>query len=270
MIKNIVRKTVSSVRAAILYATKSRFWIWSKNLLSTSVFFVCATSVLLTFVAALLSDAFTVSFGYAVLWFFIVCMIFHFILWGNRKATTQNQLRALEYVYIVIGLVGALGVVEVKSSFIETEMKLSRGAGWGDRTDYCVAHDLEPERVKLTQAQNLKCKFEREANSLTNPYNHAGLRNLLDRAHDYFATHASEEEKTLIKPLADYLESTWERMDVIYKKYGLEMSVPDEFKKLISDSNWLRLRIAGFYMLLIGVAIKFAKTTAEIKGWLVK
>jgi hypothetical protein len=242
----------------------------SKVIATSSVAMICFTSALLALVAAIVSDVVTINFAYGTLWFLVVCAIFHGILWEVRATNTQNQLRALEYVYIIIGLVGALGVVEIRSSFVDTEMKLSRGEGWGRRTDYCVTYELDREKANLTSAQSLSCKFERDANSLTSPYNHGGLRNLLDRAKNYFATRASEEEKALMQPYADYLESTWSRMDEIYKKYDLVRKLPSEFDKLISDRNWLLLRIVGFYMLLVGVAIKFAKTTAEINGWFAK
>lgn len=57
----------------------------------------------------------------------------------NRKATTQNQLRGLEYVYIMIGLAGVLDVAEVQTTILygNVENVLSRFRGEGFNTAYC-------------------------------------------------------------------------------------------------------------------------------------
>jgi hypothetical protein len=233
----------------------------------SAVFTVIWLSLVTAIIAVFVQAKFAISVTVAALWFTGVLLVFHAILWHSRSTTTQNHLRSLEYVYITIGLLGALSVIELKSSLFEME-KLIITTPYGDvRSSWCDKFNLEQKKSSLEHEEWIICALEHESRSTGHNYDHSRIRKFLDEFYKHRGEAAPEARKYQ-DIMAKGLESVWSSMDDLYKKYGFSPKREGFIlEKEFEAYNWLSVRLVGFYLILVGVAIKFAKTTAEIRKW---
>jgi hypothetical protein len=82
-----------------------------------------ALSILFGAIAYYLARFSTVTLELTASWVLAVGLSFHILFWANKRNTSPGQLRALEYVYVVVGLLGVLGVLEVQSTVLQLRVK---------------------------------------------------------------------------------------------------------------------------------------------------
>src|SRR4051812_27303366 len=112
------RRRASACAVVALQSLQSAARVLGRKL-NNVVVAICLISLCAALLATMVADVYGVSLTTVSLWSLGALALFHLVLWGARTETTQNHLRALEYVYITIGLLGALTVVEIKSSLLE-------------------------------------------------------------------------------------------------------------------------------------------------------
>jgi hypothetical protein len=232
---------------------------------------VVATIVLsLLWVAAAVAFASKVYIGWAatLLWLALVLATFHGLFWTWRRCTTQNQLKGLEYIYILFGLVGALGFVEVQSSLLEVKASqiIAHSTMPASQSGWCAAKTrAEMSNQSPTTETLIRCDIETELNQMFVKYDPERM--------DRFLRHLEGVRNFRGRDRPEYLKAAFDdpNSEITYMEAMRDRLRKEVYSHEINTKSmpWLFVRLTGFYVLLIGVSIKVAKTTAEIQGWFV-
>ena len=199
----------------------------------------------------------------SVLWAIGLLVCFHGFLWRLRGTTTQNQLKGLEYIYLLLGLSGALGFIEVQGTLQQ------------ERVRQYVAHyplsilpgpncTWPPSRLSElfngpSKSKIVSCQLENQYLLETKSYDHRRLAEFLQKFQLDASSVGRFENEQHIQNRIEFLTELWSEVQgQFYDGYFDTKGV-----------SWLTGRMAGFYILLIAIAIKIAKTTAEIRRWYV-
>lgn len=170
---------------------------------------------------------------------------FNFLAWANKKTTTLGQLRSLEYIYITVGLIGAAGVLEVQSTVLQARVKEIISHYYTENYNSSFCENIDKSGRRLTE----ECYAEQEFLAAYEDYNHERVKRFID---SYLNSSIEEVSRR-----ASWLKQMYDEMEDQVYSHFLDPKSP----------WWLALRLIGFYMVIVGVAVKFAKTSAEIFGW---
>jgi hypothetical protein len=147
---------------------------------------------------------------------------------------------------MAISLVGILGVLEVQSVALrgqERQIVAKHTANYSESNEHCDKMEEEPPVLAM------RCGWEITLNSLLRSYDHTEAKAIIGDGH------------------APPYSGVWEQYQIIKKIHD---DMETALYSHIVDFNsyeWLKMKILGFYVLLVGVAIKVAKTTAEVFRW---
>ena len=191
-----------------------------------------------------------ITFWTATVWFIVALVAFHFLLSLKANETTPNELRALEYVYIIIGLLGALGFADVQTILLEGQIP-SWMEGFAEIQP--VTHLCESQEERSPRQREIECSAESTLRELLQHYDR-------DRARKFLVSARGMESEPFYPRIKEIVEFVRD-MDKTMEQQVFQYTVDPK------SASWLTFRIFGFYMILVGVAIKFAKTSAEIFGW---
>jgi hypothetical protein len=152
--------------------------------------------------------------------------------------------------YVTISLVGVLGVLEIQSAALKSQeheivQRYTKGFQITDEDcDRVSGDDDEPPVLQM------RCNLERSVNDLLRNYNHARAKFLLDALPNGAIFSGITPKLEIVRSIHNDMERNLYSYFIDVNKHG-----------------WLQLKILGFYVLLVGVAIKLAKTSAEVFRW---
>lgn len=185
--------------------------------------------------------------GFAILCFG-VC---HTLYWVCRKVTTDSALRAVDYLYLGLGFISIISVIDLQVTLLELKVPRIRAEHKIDYAPYMRCEKgLQVETFVLSP--QLICSAESEVKSLLNgPYNHATVGQALGRVRPFYnSLNTSYVDYRPLFRAIDKLHADMERQ--VYSRLN-----PDKYLVV-------RRRLIALYLLCLAISIRIGRVTAEV------
>jgi hypothetical protein len=124
-------------------------------------------------IAFVLHATVLVSLASVGTWLLVATAFYHLLFWINRKRSTQTEIRAVEYLFIALGIFGTLSVMEPQSDLLlgRQQKILSRyGSNEGIGSKFCDAY-----REVRSKENRQNCFFETAYKQMFERYDHTSL-----------------------------------------------------------------------------------------------
>jgi hypothetical protein len=185
--------------------------------------------------------------------FAVLCLaVFHLAFWMCRRISNDKTIRATDYIYLTLGLVGIAGVLEIQSSLVQLRV---REIIFHHLTDndyqgpgYCQPFDSDP----LSREKFVRCAWQERIGKSWSQYDHPALKEALDSTLRVFP----EGMPAPAQQYFGYAQSLYDDMEQsIFQYVETDPSIP------------LKRRLWAFYIICIGLTLRLSRVTAEILRW---
>jgi len=183
----------------------------------------------------------------------ITVVLLHAVYWACRRVTTDKAIRTIDYVYLTIAFFGIYGVLDIQANLIQLQASEIRDSYTFDLDDLRLC-----ERA-IEKPPEMVCDAEKAVRGyLQKPYDFNSHRDL------FFVLLMVDSPFTdLIK--ATYL-ARYER--VLSQVRALHKEMQDKvFQYVDPEEDTVLRRMFGFYVLSIGLAVRFTKVSSEVFSW---
>ncbi|GMO96266.1 hypothetical protein TM239_11330 [Bradyrhizobium sp. TM239] len=190
--------------------------------------------------------------------FALLCVaLCHILYWGCRKLTSEAALRAVDYIYLSLGFLSIISVLDLQQTLLELKVPRIRAQHKIDYSSYVRCIDGKVE-IAIFLSPKVICAIESEGRKLLDgPYNHEDLGRLLSLVSPY--VDLPVPEISVYRRLYDQVLALHNDMET--QVYG----------RIESDkSASVRRRLAALYIICLALSIRLGRVTAEICGWRVK
>jgi hypothetical protein len=181
--------------------------------------------------------------------FAILCLaICHSVYWLCRDKVTDSAIKAVDYLYLGLGFLALLNVLEIQAVLLEQKVPSIRAA---HKIDYVKYEKCDPAKIQAFQFSGQVCGAVASAVSLLKgPYDHAELRRFLDYASLGFTFfgHSLNDYRPLYEQMA------WLYKDMNDQVYGyVDSQVVSAQRKLMA-----------LYILCVALSIRIGRVSAEL------
>jgi hypothetical protein len=175
-----------------------------------------------------------------VIFAFLCLVVFHFVAWACRRKTNDKSLKFVELSYLVIAFTGILGVTQLRSEAILSEIHFRMQIG----ADTLPQHNLCKPDPNGYQCQDEIAMLELLKNKSDD----------LSRIRELFERHMKDMENTKFWGFIGLHINSLMTLAVRYHDTKDSFSID---------------KLLGFYLLCIGLALRLTKTSVEIFEWYV-